>query len=183
MHTKYSNHIKTIKETASYAATTLNGKILKKYLKTKDNTDTKKTHLFEGRYENIYLTEKQIPELAIIINEALTRAKFILQNENLRAGYWFNDMPPGSKTLIHSHDDYDEQLSAVYYVYVPKNSGDLIIHETPNKAIKVSPSAGEFIFFNPAVQHEVTENKSRENRLSIGINFGPKITTSESNEQ
>jgi len=85
-------------------------------------------------------------------------------------------MPPGSTTLIHSHDDYDELLSGVYYVSVPENSGNLIVHDTTDKKskeyIEITPQAGEFIFFKPDVRHEVSRNNSDEYRLSIGINFG-----------
>ena len=80
-------------------------------------------------------------------------------------------MPPGSMTTLHTHDDYDELLSGVYYVRVPEDSGDLIIHHASEKIV-ISPTTGDFIFFNPDTRHEVTRNNSRQHRLSIGINFG-----------
>lgn len=154
----------------------LNAQIIKKFLLNQNNAEVKKSHLFEGRYENIYLTEQQIPELTFLLNEAITQAKNILKIDNLRAGFWFNYMPPGSTTLIHSHDDYDELLSGVYYVKVPENSGNLIIHdkadENSKDNIEITPKAGEFIFFKPDVRHEVSRNNSNEHRLSIGFNFG-----------
>ncbi|NOR41980.1 MAG: hypothetical protein GQ572_01495 [Gammaproteobacteria bacterium] len=164
------------RKNATQATVDLNTDILKKFLAHKDDVEVKKTHLFDGRYENIYLTEKQIPELTLLITEAKTLAKDVLINENLRVGSWFNYMPPGSSTLIHSHDDYDELLSAVYYVHVPKNSGNLIIYETQKmdqeEKIEIEPHAGEFIFFKPEIRHEVSKNCSNEHRLSIGLNFG-----------
>jgi hypothetical protein len=164
------------RKNASPTIIDLNAEILKKFLANQDDTEVRKTHLFEGRYENIYLTEQQIPELTLLISEATTLAKGILKKKNLRAGFWFNYMPPGSSTMIHSHDDYDELLSAVYYVHVPKNSGNLLIYEThknnQEEKVEIKPRAGEFIFFKPDVRHEVSENHSNEHRLSIGINFG-----------
>ena len=164
------------RKNASQAVTDLNTEILKKYLANQNDADVRKTHLFEGRYENIYLTEQHIPEVTLLIDEATTLAKDILDNENLRAGYWFNYMPPGSSTLIHSHDDYDELLSAVYYVHVPKDSGNLIIYDTSQnndeERIEIKPQAGRFVFFRPDVRHEVSRNNSGQHRLSIGINFG-----------
>ena len=161
---------------ASQTITDLNAQILKKFLANQNNTEIKKSHLFEGRYENIYITEHQIPELTALLDEAIAQAKNILNINNLRAGYWFNYMPPGSATLIHSHDDYDELLSGVYYVNVPENSGNLIVHdvadENSKENIEITPKAGEFIFFKPDVRHEVSRNNSNEYRLSIGINFG-----------
>ena len=148
-----------------------NTAVLKSFLKQYRNDFIHKTHLFEGRYENIYLNEQHIPELAPLIKEATKLAENLLCVENLRAGYWFNYMPPGSSTTLHTHDDYDELLSAVYYIYAPENSGNLILYDSSEK-IEIIPEAGEFIFFSPSQKHEVSRNNSTEHRLSIGINFG-----------
>lgn len=145
---------------------------LKHYLET----EIRKTHLFEGRYENIYLDENHIPELSPLIKEAVTHAEQLLGLNNLRAGYWFNYMPPDATTTLHTHDDDDELLSAVYYVNVPENSGNLIIYDDTKNSespkIEIQSKTGDFIFFKPDVRHEVSKNNSSEHRLSIGINFG-----------
>lgn len=154
----------------------LNDKILQGFLNHYQRDDIRKTHLFGGRYENIYLTEQHIPALGSLITEATKHAEDILQRKNLRAGYWLNFMPPGSTTTLHTHDDDDELLSAVYYVAVTKHSGNLILYEkstmpAPRK-IEITPEAGAFIFFKPDVPHEVSTNNSSQSRLSIGFNFG-----------
>jgi len=143
------------------------------FLDNYTNSDIHQTHFFAGRYENIYLNEKHIPELnkleAYIVNEA----EKVLKTKGLRAGYWFNYMPPGSTTTLHTHDDDDELLSAVYYLHVPENSGNLIIYSADMKdKIEITPKAGELIFFTPDTKHEVSRNDSQQYRLSIGINFG-----------
>ncbi len=143
------------------------------FLNHHENVDVKRTHLFNGRYENIYLTSKHIVELDTLLREACSYAGQLLNIENMQAGCWFNHMPPAAITTLHSHDDDDELLSAVYYVVVPENSGDLIIH-TNDGDLRITPEAGMFVFFEPDVAHEVTENLSSESRLSIGINFGLK---------
>lgn len=154
----------------------LNTTIVTGFLDNYQRDDIRKTHEFEGRYENIYLDEQHIPALKPLITEAVTHAEHILDIEHLRAGYWFNFMPPGSLTLAHHHDDYDELLSAVYYVAVPQDSGKLIIHDVSDRhhesLIEIEPRAGDFIFFDPATRHEVSRNNSQQSRLSIGINFG-----------
>ena len=166
--TVYSNRL------TSYAE--YNEALLAAFLEQQDKPDIRKTHLFEGRYENIYLNEVHIPELTPLIKNAVKSAEIILKTQNLRAGYWFNYMPPGSSTTLHTHDDDDELLSAVYYVHVPEDSGNLIIYDdaenATQKRLEITPQAGEFIFFKPDVRHEVTRNNSNEHRLSIGINFG-----------
>lgn len=153
-----------------------NAEIAESFLSRYQNEDIKKTHLFEGRYENIYLNEKHIPALKHLSQEATQFAEDILEIKNLRAGYWFNYMPPGATTTLHTHDDDDELLSGVYYLTVPENSGNLIIYDTaenaPQSKVEITPKAGEFVFFNPTTRHEVTRNNSDEYRLSIGINFG-----------
>lgn len=153
-----------------------NNEILEGFLQQQSRDDVRKTHLFEGRYENIYLNDQHIPLLKPLIDEAVSLAEEILDKKGLRAGYWFNDMPPGATTTLHTHDDDDELLSAVYYVYVPENSGNLIIYDDSkndkDKKIEIMSRTGDFIFFGPDVRHEVSRNNSTENRLSIGINFG-----------
>jgi hypothetical protein len=154
----------------------LNSRIETGFLEQHNRPDIRKTHLFEGRYENIYLNVQHIPALKPLVNEAIELAEDILNTRNLRAGYWFNYMPPGSTTTLHAHDDDDELLSCVYYVRVPENSGNLIIYDDSNNSsqnkIEIESTTGDFIFFKPDVRHEVTKNKSSESRLSIAFNFG-----------
>ena len=146
------------------------------FLKHHNDANIRKTHLFDERYENIYLNEKHIPLLKPLINEAVALAEDILDIKNLRAGYWFNYMPPGATTTLHTHDDDDELLSCVYYVKVPENSGNLIIYDdsgdASQKKIEIKSTTSDFIFFKPDVRHEVSKNNSSEFRLSIGFNFG-----------
>ncbi len=155
----------------SSKADVLNKALLDGFLKHQHDADIKRSHLFNGRYENIYLTTVQIPELVNLLDEARDHARRLLNIDDLQAGCWFNFMPPGSVTSVHSHDDYDELMSAVYYVSVPQNSGKLIIHKD-NKQHVITPRQGMFVFFAPDVVHEVSKNMSADDRLSIAINFG-----------
>ena len=154
----------------------INAKLLSGFLKHQNDSDVRKTHLFEDRYENIYLKTHHIPELSSLIDEAVSLAENIVHTQNLRAGIWFNYMPPGASTTLHTHDDDDELLSGVYYVNVPENSGNLIIYnntkDNEQEKIEITPVAGDFIFFKPDVRHEVSKNNSNEHRLSIAFNFG-----------
>lgn len=140
--------------------------------------DVKRTHLFNSRYENTYLTEQHITELSQLRQEACQLASLILGLENIEMGFWFNHMPPGAVTTAHRHDDDDELLSAAYYISVPENSGDFIIHTSnlpaESETITITPVEGSFLFFKPSMVHAVTENLSHQHRLSIGINFGQR---------
>lgn len=151
----------------------LNPKLSSGFYLHQEAPGVKRTHFFNGRYENIYLDTTHIPELGTLIDQACYHASQILNQPNLQASCWFNHMPPGSLTLPHRHDDDDELLSAAYYIDVPKNSGDLVIQAGGVKQ-HITPRPGTFIFFAPDVVHEVTKNCSNQHRLSLGINFGRK---------
>ena len=151
----------------------LNAALLQGFSDHQQDTDVRRSHLFNGRYENIYLTSEQIPQIRDLLDEACEHASRILGVDDLQAGCWFNHMPPGAITTVHSHDDDDELLSAVYYVSVADSSGTLIIHADGNR-YGIKPREGMFVFFRPDVAHEVSENMSTHDRLSIGINFGKR---------
>ena len=159
-------------------ADSINARLLNSFDQHLNDEDNKRTHLFNGRYENIYISSKKVPEKNLIIDHVIKAASEILDRDpaGLQAGLWFNVMQPGDSTTAHRHDDYDELLSAVYYVKVPENSGELIL-KINNFTTHVTPREGMMVFFPPDMMHEVTENKSSEMRLSLGINIGPKADT------
>lgn len=139
----------------------VNAKIVEKFGLLEEKDFKEKTHLFNGRYENIYLEVNKIPELEIIVNAAKENAAKLLntKNENLVSGFWLNEMNAGDTTTAHTHDDDDELLSCVYYIKVPDNSGDLIITEKDKKNI-ITPEEGYFVFFLPSTLHEVSKIKA-----------------------
>ncbi|MFK5913434.1 MAG: 2OG-Fe(II) oxygenase [Woeseiaceae bacterium] len=139
------------------------------------NDFLEETHFFHGRYENIYIKENTIPALLPVITTAIEHAAAILKRDknSLRYGFWLNSMKSGHVTTAHTHDDDDEQLSCVYYIKVPEDSGDLVIIDENNRT-NIKPEEGTFIYFSPDTLHEVTENKSNQSRLSIAFNFGLK---------
>ncbi len=152
----------------------INDAIMQSYLLLREEDFKRRSHFFGGRHENLYLDPERIPELERVLAQANTFAASILElpQNALKLGFWFNDMGPGDATSKHDHDEYDELLSAVYYVHVPENSGKLIIHDAHSHT-EVTPESGMFVFFSPLVVHSVSVNQSAERRLSIGINFGP----------
>lgn len=140
----------------------------------KDAEILRNTHYFHHRYENIYLTRIQHSELKSLIDEALHLSAELLNmdEQDLHIGFWFNLMQPGDVTTLHSHDEMDELLSGVAYLTVPENSGDLVL-QSAGQAITLRPSTGQYLFFDPATPHRVTQNQSASHRLSIGMNIGP----------
>jgi hypothetical protein len=140
---------------------------------TKDDF-TRRTHFFGGRYENLYVQRTCIPEMAAVLAHIETCAQVILARggEPLRIGFWFNAQGPGQSTTEHTHDEYDELLSGVYYVSAPPESGDLILVDGV-LTTRVTPVPGMFLFFSPALAHRVEPNRSSYQRLSVGFNVGP----------
>lgn len=160
----------------SQACLDANEKVLTGFESLVDDDYTSKTHMFNGRYENLYLDKEKIDGLEIIVDTAMEEAAKILKldKNKFTSGFWLNSMQPGDVTTAHTHDDDDELLSCVYYIKVPKDtskSGDLIIINNNQKTV-LQPEEGYFVFFSPATLHEVTKNESNESRLSIAFNFG-----------
>ena len=152
----------------------LNQKLIEGFLQCRDRPDIKQTHFFHQRYENIYLDEEHIAAIADIKQAAINAAADILNKDaaTLKAGLWFNAMEKGHITTAHRHDDDDELLSAVYYIQVPENSGELEFTRQ-RCTTYLKPETGMMAFFPPDLMHRVLENKSNELRLSLGINIGP----------
>ncbi len=154
------------------AADAVNPALLTRYLALRDHPSTRRTHAFAGRFENTYVDRHLMPELRPVTEAALHYAQTLLRRDRLRFGCWFNEMGPGDRTTLHSHDDDDELLSGVYYVTAPPQCGRLEVHDGPVR-LYVEPEAGRFVFFDPALPHAVEPNRSTALRLSIAFNFGP----------
>lgn len=152
----------------------INTALYTRYLALAGTDRIRGTHYLEGRFENSYIGETDIPDITSILTLVKRHAArhLGLAEQALKAGFWFNAMGPGQRTLPHHHDENDELLSAVYYIRVPENSGDLILHAA-DEIIRIRPRGGKLVMFAPAVVHEVTANLSQELRLSVAFNIGP----------
>lgn len=153
-------------------AETVNRRLAAAFARNKNAAHVRRTHQFHGRFENTYIDAGHIPELAPVSELALRVARQLLATPELRQGFWFNEMQAGQRTSLHSHEELDERLSAVYYVTCPEDSGRLILHDDEAQ-ILVTPRAGLLVLFPPDLPHEVEENRSEETRLSVAFNFGP----------
>jgi hypothetical protein len=156
-------------------AEALNRTLLEQYSAACADPELQRSHFFAGRYENVYIPLERLPALRAVLDASRRGAAHFLQREaeaaSLRVGFWFNEMGPGHVTLPHHHREDDERVSGVYYVSVPEDSGDLVL-EQGAATTRIRPQAGMLVFFAPDVVHHVTENRSAEVRLSIGMNFG-----------
>ncbi len=99
---------------------------------------------------------------------------------------WANINPPGHSHMVHTHPN--NFLSGVYYLRAPERSGDIefidprqqalvlqprVKQQTPENAWKqrISPQEGQLLIFHSWFQHQVQENLSDEERISISFNI------------
>jgi mannose-6-phosphate isomerase-like protein (cupin superfamily) len=150
----------------------INSQLISAYRRVLDAGAARQTHHFFGRFENTYIGEDALPEVKPIARFALAAARQCLGAVHLRYGFWFNEMQPGHRTSLHSHEEDDEQLSAVYYVRAPHKSGRLCLHHGPAQ-VMITPQDGLLVLFPPETPHEVEENRAAGVRLSVAFNFGP----------
>lgn len=151
--------------------------IIKGFRRLENAIDTRKSHFFDGRYENIYPSRTSFAEIETLLEVVFDCAQQILEKEQpLEISFWFNQMPPGHSTTLHTHDDGYELLSGVYYLDVPEESGDILLH-LPQQQLTISPQAGMMLMFPPDLAHEVTRNSSKHSRLSMAFNIGPQQQT------
>ena len=140
------------------------------------------SHKINGRWENHYLSIQYFPELRKLFRTACREGKVVLEKSLVvpykelglpMDEFWFNIAGPGESTGWHDHKERSE-LSGVYYLHVPDNSGDIhfrkkIGDETFEWEIK--SQTGKLILFDSNIEHSVPENKSKENRISIAFNL------------
>lgn len=151
----------------------LNRRLLARFNELRDSPDIRRTHFLYERYENLYIDRELTPELQPLLEAGEQAARAILgRTEPMRCGHWFNLMGPGHRTSLHTHEEEDELLSAVYYVTAPENSGDLVLEVAPT-SLRVRPLPGLMVLFPPQLPHAVETNESDQVRLSIAFNYGP----------
>jgi len=89
--------------------------------------------------------------------------------------HWAQVHYKNESTQFHNHLGSDVDISSVYYVKVPKKSGDLILkykkHELDKSRWFFPPEENKFILFNAGIEHGVSPNQSNEPRVCVSINF------------
>ena len=152
----------------------LNTSLYDRFMELSTTDRIRQTHHFGDRFENTYIDEADIPDIATVLNVMKQQAGQLLgiPVDTLKIGFWFNAMEAGHRTSPHHHDENDELLSAVYYIRVPENSGDLILHDD-GRRIRIQPREGKMVMFAPGVMHEVTAHLGSGLRLAVAMNVGP----------
>lgn len=91
---------------------------------------------------------------------------------------WGHLIAPKEQSVYHNHDELGDikylNLSAVYYVKVPENSGDLVFNPYTHKHMwleRIKPEEKMLVVFPSWIPHYTLKNKSNEVRISIGANL------------
>jgi len=151
------------------------GKIISNYGGWQSKNFLKINQNFKDLFNQINLSVKEVEK-----NLGLEK-KLILKN------YWCNINYLGCFNRPHTHPD--SVLSGVYYVNIPKNSGNLIFEnftthtETTYRFVKkynqynspkwaVMPKENLCVLFPSYLIHYVEPNLSNEERISISFNYG-----------
>ena len=149
---------------------------------TKNISQLKRSHRINGRWENLYLDPDNIPEVKQVFSAAAKYAKDITEKPLIvpHKGlgfpineFWFNVAKPGEKTGWHDHKK-NAVISGVYYLKVPKNSGDIHFRKKEKESWKeysINSEPGKMILFNSVLEHSVSKNRSADNRISLAFNL------------
>ena len=138
---------------------------------SKDISDTRNEDL-------IIPKSKPFEELINIIKDKF----YIRYNQVIElTDYWAQVHSQNESTNMHDHVNCFDiknspDLSGVYYLEVPKDSGDIVFQWPINKYNQyrrwwVKPKVGDLLLFPSTLDHFVTKNISLEKRIAVSFNF------------
>jgi len=163
-----------------------NDALLKECYEHKNNTSSSQ-YSNKGGYQGQGFQSKMFVEF---VHNNIPKSRVHNGNfQRLEIHSWVNINGKGSWNASHSHFIHSKPIlfSGVYYVKVPQNSGEIGFHDprgmmacrtldeeylngTPAPVQFVMPSVGDCYYFPSWLEHEVRENKSEEERVSIAFN-------------
>ena len=155
-------------------------KIINSIYQNRENTTF--SHKINGRWENQYISIQYFPQLKKLLRSACSKGKAILEKFLMipykelglpMDEFWFNIAAPGESTGWHDHKERSE-LSGVYYLHVPDNSGDIHFRKKDDDETfewEIKSQTGKLVLFDSNIEQSVPENKSKENRISIAFNL------------
>ena len=165
----------------------LNKKLVSEIYKLKDNDINGIERSNRSGWHSETL-EPKFKELSEIISNFFSK-EILKVDKNLKITTIWASI--NSKNCFNEeHDHHGAYYSGVYYVKVPKNSGNLYFinpyywntkpirkypnicrYENENKEIEYKSKEGELYFFVGEMPHKVGKNLSNDDRISISFNF------------
>jgi|TARA_R100000149_G_C5865409_1_gene130281 hypothetical protein len=138
---------------------------------SKDISDTRNEDL-------IIPKSKPFEELINIIKDKF----YIRYNQVIElTDYWAQVHSQNESTNMHDHVNCFDiknspDLSGVYYLEVPRDSGDIVFQWPINKYNQYKrwwfkPKKGDLLIFPSTLDHFVTKNTAVEKRIAVSFNF------------
>jgi len=137
-----------------------------------------------------FYVSNELDVLHNFIINCLAEFPAIEKSTNLTVHAWININKPGDYNVKHNHPGVD--LAGVLWIKTPENSGNIIFespynfnsyreitsyHDEFKNSFNIdynyyfSPFEGRMIVFPSHLQHQVTKNKSNEDRISVSFNI------------
>ena len=137
-----------------------------------------------------FSVQKEDDILHSLIINCLASFPYIKESYNIFADAWININPSGSYNIKHNHPTCD--LAGVLWIKCPKDCGEIIfdnpsafqtfktINAYEDKFKDVNkihhtyffpPVEGRVLIFPSHLDHNVKENKSKEDRISVSFNI------------
>jgi len=140
------------------------------------------SHKINGRWENQYLSIEFFPQIKKIfyfackVGREIIDIPLVIPHKEMGLPideFWFNISKPGESTGWHDHKNRS-LLSGVYYLKVPDNAGNINFREKNGDQFhewQIRSQTGKMILFHSNIEHSVSKNRSKDNRISIAFNL------------
>lgn len=138
---------------------------------------------------SLNLNETRSEDISIPLNKEIKKLfkeiefKFKQQYKlNIKLmNFWAQVHKKNEATQLHDHlsvneaVNADRYISGVYYIQVPKKSGNIVFkyieHKYMDKQYVIIPEENDFLLFPSSLKHEVTKNLSNKERIVISFNY------------
>ena len=165
-------------------------KLIKEVLKEKKKNKGRMLSNFVGwQSDSFNKIKKPFEELFNLINLSVNNYQKVLQyTKNLKlCNYWFNVSPYGAFNRPHNHSPCC--LSGVFYLSVPKNSGNIVFMNSNSGILDITfpnleiynqwtssryahiPKQNDFLLFPSYAEHYVETNMNKKYRISMSFNY------------
>ena len=147
------------------------------------DNDLLKKHIIENSIPfSTDETDTRIEDTKLPYNELIKKIEneiindfFSITNKKIKSyEFWSHIHQKNHSTNIHNHGS-PYNMSAVYYVSIPKNSGKFVFQFKKNDVIDnrmfINPIENHYILFPSSINHFVTRNNSEDLRISLSFNF------------
>ena len=178
-------------------SSTLDNEKIIKFLYEKKNEDEskneepiKRSNINGGYHSTFHIQRKKEMEelcnfIVDTINDNIVNYWYLGDNINKKNIHKMWGMINNKNHLNNAHNHPNTWLSGVYYLKVPKDSGDICFHDpvdsrsfsldfsrlVRSREMCIKPEEGKLLLFPGWLYHSVTPNESDEDRMCVSFNI------------